>query len=150
MNIDFSAEKARLQARLDQMERLEKVQLALKTLDAKQDAEEAQLDQKHCEEQDAFAKENGYKNFKALMAELGPQPAPVTKKALKTAPVSPKKQRKARAKLNPQLNQEIARAYHERGDKTAGQIAMKFGVSPYTVYKVAKRLKPPGYTVGEI
>ena len=146
MNIDFSAEKARLQARLDRVEKLEKVQVALKALDAKHDAEEAQLDQKHCEEQDAFAKENGYKNFKALMAELAPQPAPVTKKVLKTAPVSPKKQRKPRAKLNPQLNQEIARAYRERGDMTAVQVAAKFGVSPYTVYKIANRLKPPGHS----
>jgi len=151
MDFDFTAEKARLQARLEEVEKLEKVQVALKALDAKHDADEAQLEQKHCEEQDSFAKENGYKSFKALMSELAPQLALEAKKPVKEAPASRKNRPKPRAKLNARLKQEIAAAYNDRGDKTAAEIAAKFGVSQYTVYKLAKtEVKQVEFVVGKL
>jgi len=56
----------------------------------------------------------------------------------KKTPAASKKQRKARAKLTREIKLEIAKAYMERGDKTAAEIAAKYGVSQYTVYKLAK------------
>lgn len=126
------------------MEKVEKVLEAVKALEAK-----------HREALDAIAKENGFADYDALVAGFEEKVATKAKRAVKKAKATssvPKKQRKARAKLTPQIKLEIAKAYMERGEKTAAEIAAKFGVSQFTVYKVAttKMKKPAGFVVGSV